>query len=441
MRRRLALILVLGAVACGGAPAAPPPSTIPIGAAPTSGPTPPPPSVRWTLPTCPLRYEVLTTERFEGSLPLGASELVTFLSVDATTTASGLELRLSSTAAMKNGKHRPYAVPDTGFPPLTVATDGARWHVVGDSVLFAGFGSQGGLAWLFPDLPDGARQSWDYPVDPSRLNQNGVSVLNSQVFSSPALPVLGKAKPIVWPLREETSTSPDGRLVMRARGPERWSSRSPGGASDFSVLEREGEIRTEHVILPNGRLFRAHLERDVNLTLTVEKSEPIRSRLVQRSDAHLVAACDGPVETSLAPVLTREERAIALVGDLAMALYAEKRPASTIEAFSSGLRAARGDKAILAAIDRYRKGRDENWWPVPALVNDDDVVTKGDRIELNVKASVVNPNQKNTRTPVKFRFDVVETGGRLFIDRVTAAFEIETGQGEVLEIAKNRVFP
>lgn len=433
MHRRTALVLVL--VACGGTSATTPSTTIPIGPAATSPSPSPPPRVRWALPTCPLRYEVLTTERFEGTPPYGATELVTFLSVDAATIASGLELRLSSTAAMKNGKHRPYAVPDTGFPPLVVATDGARWHVVGDSVLFAGLGSQGGLAWLFPDLPDETKSSWDFPVDPSRLNQNGVSVLRSS-----SLPALGKGKTIVWSLREETSTSPDGRLVVRARGPERWSSRSPGGG-DFAVLDREGEIRTEHVVLPSGRLLRAHLERDVNLTFTVEKSEPIRSRLVQRSDAHLVAACDGPTEASLAPVLTREERAIALVGDLAVALYAEKRPPSTVEAFSSSLRAARGDKAILAAIDRYRKGRGESWWPVPVLIDDDDIVTRADRLELNVKTNVVSPSHKDTRTSVKFRFDVVETGGRLFIDRVVAAFELEPGQGEVLEIAKDRVFP
>jgi hypothetical protein len=162
---------------------------------------------------------------------------------------------------------------------------------------------------------------------------------------------------------------------------------------------------------------------------------------VQRSDAHLVSACDGPTEPRLEPILTREERAIAVVGDLAVALYADKRPASAIEAFSRRLRGAHGDEAIFQTIDRFRKGGGDMWWPVPVFVKDDDVASTPDRIELSVSNNMKSPSREHTLTPATFHFDVVEEDGHLVIDRVVAAFDVEPGRARVFEISKEHLLP
>jgi hypothetical protein len=430
---RLLPLVLLGACAAPLVPVGPaairPDVSPPIGPVPAASPS----TVRWALPPCPLRYEILTTERFAPALG-SATELVTFMTVDATTSGGHLELKATPTSAMKNGKYRPYAVPDTGFLPLALATDGARWRRLdASSVLYTAFGSQGGLAWLLPDLPDAGEGSWPFPVDERTLNQNGVWFASSRnVMSPPA------SETVLGPLRQEASRA-DGRLVLRARGPERWSSSSGPGA--FAVLDRQGEIRTEHVVLANGRVLGAHLERDVELTFTVQQREPMRSRLEQRSDAHLVSACDGPTEPRLEPVLTREERAIAAVGELAVALVAETRPPSTLDAFSRRARSGHKDEAIFQTIDRFRKDRGDTWWPLPLFVEDGDVASTPDRIELTLSTNLKSPSRSHTVTPAAFRFEIVEEDGRLVIDRVTAAFALEPGHARVLEIAKGVLFP
>jgi hypothetical protein len=179
----------------------------------------------------------------------------------------------------------------------------------------------------------------------------------------------------------------------------------------------------------------------VELTFTVMEREPMRSRYTQRSDAHLVAACDGPTEATLAPVLSREERAIAAVGDLRLALDSEDRQAAVATWFSPGLRKARGDPAIVATIERYRKGAGATWWPLPVFIKDDDVVTRPDRIEVAVTTNVPSPTSAHSVTGVKFLFEMIELEGRFLVDRVTATFEIEPGNAQLLEIARARLFP
>jgi hypothetical protein len=326
-------------------------------------------------------------------------------------------------------------MPDAGFPPLELVTDGRALRPAVATSLWSGLGTQGGLGWLFPDL---SGTVWAFPVDTRMLNQNGMSALQSQAFE-----LTPPQRTSVFPLRLESASSPDGRLVVRARGPEQWSSRSPdGGANDLAVLDRKGEIRTEHVLLPNGRLLRAHLERDVDLALDVKGTTspmPMRSRITQRSDAHLVAACDGPTEPPLEPVLTREEKAIAAVGALDVAVYTPDKRGAAPEAFSAAVR-KQGDKAILATIDRYQRGRGDHAWAFPGHVRDEDVVVQADRIVVTEHGAVKHPTRANTNTPVTFRFEVVEEGGRFVVDRITSHYELEPGNAQLLEIARGRLY-
>lgn len=428
---RIGVVLVLAVTACGNGRASPPPASVLVGpvASVAASSTALTPGVRWAPPSCPLRYQVLVTETFDGAG--AATKLVTYMTADLTPSAVGVEVHIVPTIALEEGKYRPYAVPDRGFPSFPLTTDGTRWQSpTGGTLLYTAYGTQGGLAWLFPDLAS----SWAFPIDEQRLPQNGLSALNST-----AIAMMRPGKIVTFPLAEERSTTPDGRLVVRSRGPELWSSRQ--GADDLAVLERKGEIRAEHVLLPNGRLLRAHLERDVALTFTVEKSAPISGRITQRSDAHLVSACDGPTESALEPVLTREERAIAAVGDLGSALYDDARRATAVDAFTPALRLARGDAAILETVERYRRDRGERWWPIPVFVSDDDVTTRPDRVEVTARTTVRSPTRKHSVTSVVFVFGLVESGGHFLVDHVTARFEIEPGRAQLLEIGKARLLP
>lgn len=440
MRRALPLVVLLSAcggtrpVTCTGACAGPHPSST----APTAL-TPPPPAARWSLPACPLRYELLTTETFDTppGPPMG---LVTFALLDETAAGGRLEVRVTPTFALEQGKYRPFVRPDRGFAPFELTTDGRSWREEGVARPMLALGSQGGLAWLFPPVPDPIAHSWSLPLAEASLNRNGIAAFDSrsEAFS------LGRTVP--FPLDQTLEVRADGTTVLRAHGPERWSSRSSPGADDFAVLERDGDLRTEHVLLPSGRLLRAHLERDVALTFTVKGApaggaNPIRSRITQRSDAHLVSACDGPTAPSLAPHLSREERAIDAVGELGMAVL-EPSSGQTPQAWlSSGLRKARGDRAIAATIARYRKAHGGDAWPLPVLVRDEDIVTLPDRVVVAATTSVRSPSTADTTTPVKFRFDVIEEDGRPVVNRIVGAYELEPGQRELLVIAHDRLAP
>lgn len=390
--------------------------------------------MRWTLPSCPLHYELLTKEELEGSFGLES-----FLAIEATTKDDRLELRVASTMWMLTGQHRPFAVPDKGFDPLVLKTDGIRWSPVGQSILFASLGTQGGLGWMFPPIPEGAQRSWDYPMAERTLGHNGVSMLQSDGAAQ-----IGVGRVLGWPLRQEAEISREGNLVLRARGPERWSSQAAPGEQVLAGLERDGELRSEHVILPSGRLLRATLQRETTLLLTVNMTTPprtMRSRFRQRSEVHLVSACDGPTASKLEPALTREERAIATLGELSLAVYGVAPRESASALFSAALRAARGDAKILATIDRHRKAHGERSWPTAFLVDDADVVVKGSRIEISATASVPRRGDKNVSTPATFRFEMVEEGGRFVIDRVTASLAIEPGNPQIFELSTQRARP
>jgi hypothetical protein len=435
MRCSLVLACLLAGCAGRTSPSSPP---LPPAIASSAGPQGPAPrsATRWAPATCRLRYEILTVERFatEAKSPM---ELRTFVTVDTTTTtANTIDLSVRGTSWIRSGKHWPYAIADTGFPSVSITTDGSAWRATQPSPLLAGLGSQGGLAWLFPSLPGPSASSrvWDLPFEPRVLNANGVSFLNSRG------PAISNARAVIaFPLRQEASTASDGTLMIRAHGPERWSSRV--NADDIAVLERLGDIRTEHVVLPSGRLLRAHLERDVTLTFTVE-GKPMTSRFSQRSEAHLVSACDGPTEATLEPVPTREERAITALGELGVVLGQDRR-ASAPAAFSERLRRVHGDKAILATLERFRTGRGSwHWWPLPILLmGDDEVVVHDDRVDVSLTTSLPSPTSANTMTPALFRFELVESAGRFYVDRVTAAFTLEPGNAKLLEISRDRLVP
>lgn len=383
---------------------------------------------RWTPPSCPLRYELQTDERYDmHDADWPVMQLSMFATLDAVPDAAGVTLQVTPTIMLKRGKHRPYVSLDPSLPPLELATDGRRWRPRAPSALFAGWGTQGGLAWLFPDAPEGASGTWSFPVERRTLIHNGVYLYPGKGFDRIPTDQLE-----ALPLRVEVSSSPDGQLVLQTRGREVWSY----AEADRPTFDRKGEIRAEHVFTPEGRLLSAHIERDVTIT------SPSRSTWTLRGAARLVSACDGPtLPPSPPPTLTAEDRVIQTIGELSVAVY-EGNTSTYADFFSSEVRRARGDKGIAASIERYRKQRGDRAWAIPLLIEDADVVKEsGERVVVSVVGSTPLASSPSRQTRVLCRFEAIKEGDAWKLDRVSATMDMEPGDPQILEISKTRAAP
>ena len=410
---------------------------LPTASAPSKADEVPP---RWSLPSCPLRYEILTREVMRDEFNKEPNEALSFLTLEATATPSGMALQLESKGWLKRGKHLPFAVPDRDYPALSLATDGSSWSSAQASFLLTGLGSQGGLAWLFPSLPQRGKGEWRFQVDQRMLNMSGV-----RLPSSRDLKALPPDEAVSFVLAQEVVRREDGGWLIRSSGPERWSSKTdPNSPPHFAALERAGSVRAEHVLLPNGRVLRAKLEREVDLKLTMGEAGR-QLKVLQHSEAHLVAACDGPTEPTLAPKLTREERAIAAAGDLGFALLSEAAPGTVSNMFSQELRRLHGEQTLLETLARFRKTFPEKqpWWPLPLyLPNDEDVVASDKSVQLHQSLSV--PVSSKSQAHADFVLTLVEEGGRTVVAEVTVQLsEPEPNQPTkaLLEISRRRLFP
>lgn len=438
MAHTLALaIAAFSLVVASCAPAPEPTSSTSAGSAENASARPSQNALRWSIPSCPLRYEVLTEEVVESEQRIKSFDFLSLLSISATPQAESLELQAEAKIWNKRTKHLPFAITVSDYPKVALTTDGSSWASAKPSVVLTGIGTQGGISWLFPSLPTPGSATWAFQVDQSMLNQNGAQLRGFQP---------GKPAEVVVPfaLQQESERATDGSLLIRSSGKERWSSNSdPSGPPPFAVLEREGDVRAEHVVQSNGRLLRAKLERDVKLTLTVSGKSMI-SNLRQRSVAQLVSACDGPTLPTLMPKLSNEERAIVAAGELGTALYSGAAPEAVTRFFSKGVLRGRAPSTITEVIGRYRKSAGDQFWPVPVFLDrDDDVRTDSSGVLVHVKTLV--PVSANSLSSADFNFTFVEEEGQFVVASVTASLPNQVDDKappkKLLEISAQRLFP
>lgn len=271
--------------------------------------------MRYTLPSCPLTYHVLTRERNAVDDSPGF-DTERFMNLQATNVNGRMQLDGVVVGRSIRDGVRDHGEPTSDYAPPLLETDGLGWtEREGPTWLFNTVSSPG-LAWFFPTLPTaltpGKTSAWEVPYN------SGQSTAALRVEAA-----RGKAG-VRWQLDERakrgekevvipTTYSPaelrfvDFHLEKGVRVAElvltsehRFDSEPVPGLKQHTVTKRRGS----YAVAATGRILRAHVEHDEVTTTTTQ-------RFYSSSDArmNLVAACDGPVAPSLEPTLTGEERA------------------------------------------------------------------------------------------------------------------------------------
>lgn len=437
-----ALLVVTPLGACGRPPRDSPPEAA---ARAASAPSPSAPAEpRWRVPPCPLRYELRTEEVFTGEHGK-PTRLLSLFDVSLAPKGERVELTTGVTYWFKRGKYLPYAQRTRELAPVELAIDPDGRTVreaAGPSQIFRALGTQGGFVSLFPPLPgpaSGARTTWRIERPESTVRHNGLHVADKPQPDWRA----GGVAPLDLEVRITSAAPVAGgapALTLASAGKDIYAPPSPpaaeGLALKFSAL---GDVRAEHVVLASGRLLRATFERHADLRFDAA-GNLMRSRLDQRSEAHLVGACDGPTLPPLAPALGREERAIAALGELAVAVYEGKR-GDALARLDGALRRAHGDDALWRTVGRFREGAGESAWPMPLFVEDEDVRGDAEGVTVTMRSNVRHPTAANTMTPVRFEARLAERGGAFVVTQIAGSFEIEPGKAERLAITPARLVP
>jgi hypothetical protein len=255
-----------------------------------------------------------------------------------------------------------------------------------------------------------------------------------------------------------TSTFAAVRLTVRL---ERWSELAGMRVAELSMSgEEEG---AEHVDLPppmgsmdttakvtyrglyavlaNGRVLRAKVEKVAAITLTSTANgtanEPQHHLQRSTHELHLVGACDGPTEASLATPLSREERAVFAWGNAWLASSQHDR-SKTLAAFDPALRTKVGDAKLWAALVAYRKLRGENALPPPTMVGDADVEASSATARVTSHGLVPEP-AKNTNHQATLNVTLHEVNGAWVVAALRADVALDGGDVNLLEVSRDRV--
>jgi hypothetical protein len=379
----------------------------------------------------------------------------TFIAIEARPAGALMELVGHVTWTLRTGKHRSFATPIDTYAPVHLATDGARWSERdGPTELYGRIGSLDGLAWFFPELPPsgepGATTEWTI-VHPALADMLAVEAARGWAagIKDAALAATNSAR---------KSTFGPVRLTVRL---ERWSELAGMRVAELSMSgEEEGgehvdlpppmgsmdstakmTYRGRYAVLANGRVLRAKVERVAAITLTSTAngtaSEPQHHFQRSTHELHLVGACDGPTEASLATPLSREERAVYAWGNAWLASSQNDRP-KTLAAFDPALRAKVGDAKLWNALVAYRKLRGENALPPPTFMNDADVEVSSANARVTVRGLVPEPGQ-NTNHQATLTVTLREVNGAWVVDALRADVALDGGDVNLLEVSRDRV--
>jgi hypothetical protein len=381
-------------------------------------------------------------------------QIDTFIAIDARPAGAWMELVGHVTSAPRSGKHRAFTAPIDGYAPVRLATDGARWtERDGPTQLYGRMGTVDGLAWFFPDLPPsgepGATTEWtiEHPAWEDSLT------VEAARGSAPGM----KEAALAAGERRGAATNAPVRLTVRL---ERWSEIGGMRVAELSMSgEEEGAKHVElpsygsvdttakvtyrgvYAVLASGRVLRAKVEKASAMTLTSTWSgtaaEP--QHHVQRSthELHLVGACDGPTEASLATPLSREERAVFAWGNAWLASTQNDRP-KTLAAFDPALRTKVGDAKLWSALVAYRKLRGEHALPPPTTLDDADVEVSSATARVTLHGLVSEPGQ-NVNHQATVNVTLREVNGSWVVEALRADVALGGGDVNLLELSRDRV--
>lgn len=218
---------------------------------------------------------------------------------------------------------RSHGKPSRDYASVLLETDGLGWSErEGPTLLFSNIGAQGGLAWFFPTLPASAGHdasvTWSVPFN------SGQSIKSIRVEAT-----RGNAATWSWLLGRMEGGDDRDIPTTFTRADLRYEDSSVENGVRVSIYSMTASRRVEpderdapfpmiwektyrgsYAITGAGRVLRAHVESN-QTTTTLDQDRRPHQTIAAVTDAkmHLVAACDGPVAPSLAPVLTEEEKA------------------------------------------------------------------------------------------------------------------------------------
>jgi hypothetical protein len=426
----------------------------------TPAPAPVAAPPRYVIPTCPLRYEVSTVEHstMEGG-ETGGVELRTFIVANAVPHGSRLDLEGAVTArpTMGTGKFRSFAVPDMSYAPVALETNGTQWiERDGPTMLFAGMGTQGGLAWLLPNLPEsgapGSTVAWAIPTpDPTAIcttevargKHDGLDETMCHASKEPRPHEQPKAFEAQVKVERWSAEGGSRAAVLSMTGTQTFDTADGGTLGDAGALDARirgrAEYKGEYVVIESGRLLRATLEKDVHaeMVTTIRNTQDVQKHVQHmRMDAHLVAACDGPTESSLGVPLSREERAIAAWGETSLALVKGERD-NVLAGLGAELRRKHGDGNLWKALLSYKTTRGDRAVPLPLFVGDEDVKSEADVVHVTARGTTPRATEANTVTGVKCDIALREDTGRFLVVNLRCDLEIEGSN--LLEISPVRI--
>ena len=369
-----------------------------------------------------------------------ATGLETFIDVDMKAAGDVVELSASLTSTPVTASFRSYTVPDAAYAPAHLVTDGKRWiERDGPTFVFASLGTQGGLDWFFPDLPDaiaGAETAWSVQgVDPANVLATEIArghhpqLAQQHAESSGERPqaVVARVRFVRW---LDEGGARVAELAMTASQDVSAKDSGAGAMADMSMQVRgSSETKGAYFVLASGRLLRAHVTTDGTIDMTTvingKKDVQHHTRRTVR-EMHLVKACDGPTATPLAKPLTRVERAIHDWGDASIA-FATDDLAKMLAAFDASLRRKHGDARITAALRELRTLRGERVIEPPVLLDEKDANEDGGDVMVRSRGSVRDPTTPHTVTPVEVSVTLHEVDGRFVVTRMTGDLVVATG--------------
>lgn len=413
---------------------------------------------RYAIPTCPLRYEMKTVEtsHMEG-MPSAMEEkmgaaLLTFATIDARPSGQQLELVAGVSMQPLMGKHRASLPPDTGYAPVHLETDGARWiERDGPTQLFDALGTQGGVQWFFPELPAsgavGASTDWDvsratandvWRTEVARGSRPGLKeALGRTAAAAPAAPANAIPPPRVKVTIERWTEERGVKVVdLSASGTEQASDATASALVGLGVTATF-TYRGTYRVTATGRLLRATIEKDGVIDMRgPDPQSSQRHRQHTSRSMNLVAACDGPTEATLMAPPTLEERAIKAWTELWTAFTNGERD-KVLSALDPALRTKHGDARLWDALTAYKALRGERALAPAVMVRDEDVSAGGATVRLVIHAVTPDPQSKSLM-PLDVVITLRDGGDRWFAESMRADLTLDEGRN-LLEISRDRV--
>jgi len=262
---------------------------------------PPEKTVRWQVPSCPLRYVLRSRHLYdvaEGREPAGQAIRVEIVAnpSEGGVTLQATEVATSLVADGARGTPSQHATIDWALPQVT--TDGTSWRELdGPTTLWSAYSTVPALTGFFPDLPRagqvGARIAWGVDIHQQRTTKE-IERRRAE----------GRPVPSVTPTHRERSLEVtgfidlDGATALVLEGS--WSMMVD--IRDRMLMRRAERWRGHFVVVADsGRLLHAALVGRSLQELELDDRERRESRGRGEIELRLVEACDGP---TLPPVPT-----------------------------------------------------------------------------------------------------------------------------------------